>query len=140
MLTTIFESLKPVQRSLISAFLGLFGYGAWAYLVNSMHGSAAALKAAGVQGSYSFILTFVMTILIEWLYSRVGQTFLSDQANKIFTIFLTCMIVFSASWWINAMAGTPEIFDTVILGYVIGGVYTTSYVIGLAGERVRKQS
>ncbi|MEM7357765.1 MAG: hypothetical protein AAF431_01555 [Pseudomonadota bacterium] len=133
-----FASLNPFQRSLVSAFSGLVGYGGWAYLVNSMHGSFAGFKAACVQGSYSFLLTFVMTMMIEGLYRFMSELSDTEQFNKLATIVVTCAIIFSTSWWVNAMAGTPEIFNTVILGYIIGGVYTISYVIGLSREKMQK--
>lgn len=132
--------MTPFQRSLFSAFAALIAYGGWAYLVNSMHGNFAAVKAACVQGSYSFLLTFLMTILIELLY-RVSCAITNvELLSKVLTIVVTCSIIFSASWWVNVLAGTPEIFNTVILGYVVGGAFTASYVIGLAGEKVRKQT
>ena len=132
--------MTPFQRSLFSAFAALIAYGGWAYLVNSMHGNFAAVKAACVQGSYSFLLTFLMTILIEFLY-RVSCAITNvELLSKVLTIVVTCSIIFSASWWVNVLAGTPEIFNTVILGYFVGGAFTASYVIGLAGEKVRKQA
>ncbi len=130
-----FDRLSPLQRSSLSAFAALFGYGGWAYLVNSMHGSMLAMKAACVQGGYSFALTFVMTLLIEGLYRALNRVLYYQRPTQIATVFFTCAILFSTSWWINAMAGTPEIFSTVILGYVIGAIYTTSYVMGLASSR-----
>ena len=96
-----------------------------------MHGAQAAIKAACVQGGYSFALTFVMTMLIEGLYRALHGILLHTKSTAIATVLLTCAILYSTSWWINAMAGTPEIFNTVILGYIVGGVYTASYVKGL---------
>ncbi|MFT4629292.1 MAG: hypothetical protein ACI9WC_000176 [Arenicella sp.] len=139
MISSVFDRMSPFQRSLFSAAVALIAYGVWAYLVNSMHGSFAAAKAACVQGGYSFLLTFVMTILIELLYRASCTITDSDLISKILTIVITCCMIFSASWWVNVLAGTPEIFNTVILGYLVGGVFTAGYVIGLAGERVRKQ-
>ena len=140
MISSVFDRMSPFQRSLFSAFAALIAYGGWAYLVNSMHGSFAAIKAACVQGSYSFLLTFVMTILIELLYRASCAITEIDLVSKVLTIMVTCCIIFSASWWVNVLAETPEIFNTVILGYVVGGIFTASYVIGLAGEKVRKQA
>lgn len=115
----------------MSAFAGLFGYGVWAYLVNSMHGAEAAMKAAFVQGGYSFALTFVMTLIIEALYRVTVRWLGANRRAQAATVFVTCVALFSSSWWVNAMAGTPEIFSTVILGYIIGTIYTVSYVAGL---------
>lgn len=130
-----FNRLSAFQRSLISAIAALLGYGGWAYLVNSMHGESAAFKAACVQGGYSFTLTFVVTMLIEGLYRSLNRVLLNGRTAQAVTVIATCAILFSTSWWINAMAGTPEIFSTVILGYVIGAIYTTSYVAGLAYKK-----
>ena len=139
MISSVFDRMTPFQRSLFSALAALVAYGGWAYLVNSMHGSFAAAKAAGVQGAYSFLLTFVMTILIELLYRASCAITDSDLLRKGLTIVITCCMIFSASWWVNVLAGTPEIFNTVILGYVVGGIFTASYALGLAGEIDRKQ-
>ena len=124
----------------MSAVFALVGYGGWAYMVNSMHGAAVGIKAACVQGSYSFALTFVMTVLIEVLYRFVSSISKIEILIKALTTVVTCAIIFSTSWWVNAMAGTPEIFNTVILGYVIGGVFTIAYVFGLSGEKARTGS
>ena len=128
-----FDRLSALQRSVLSAFAALAGYGFWAYLVNSMHGPEAAFKAACVQGGYSFVLTFVVTLLIEAFFRSLNSAFDNPKVNQTATFVLVCTILFSTSWWINAMAGTPEIFSTVILGYVIGAVYTGTYIKGLAG-------
>ena len=129
-----FAQLSALQRSLVSAFAGLIGYGGWAYLVNSMHGPAAAIKAACVQGGYSFALTFVVTLLIELIFRHLVQLMQRPALAQLATFVLVCSILFSSSWWINVIAGTPEIFSTVILGYVIGAVYTASYIRGLAAS------
>jgi hypothetical protein len=139
MISSVFDRMSPFQRSLFSALAALIAYGGWAYLVNSMHGSFAAIKAACVQGSYSFLLTFLMTILIELLYRVSCAITDADLLRKVLTSVITCCMIFSASWWVNVLAGTPEIFNTVILGYVVGGIFTASYVIGLAGEKDRQQ-
>ena len=123
---------------MISAFAGLIAYGVWAYMVNVMHGIPAAVKAACVQGGYSFTLTFIMTMLIELLYRVASRISRSEIVTNTMTIVSTCGVIFSTSWWVNVMAGTPEIFDTVILGYVVGGVYTAYYVLSLSKAQMRQ--
>lgn len=134
MLEQLFSRLTPIQRSLLSAIAGLVAYGAWAYWVNVMHGADKALMAACVQGGYSFALTFVMTILIEGIYRQFANTPILSPYRRVATVLTTCAIIFSLSWWVNAMAGTPEIFRTVILGYFVGGIFTVGYV----GELVKE--
>ena len=131
MITALFSRLSPLQRSLLSALTGFVFYGTWAFWVNSPHGVAAGVKAACVQGSYSFSLTLVMTLLVESNYRLWSRFFRGQILIQSSTVIVTCGIMFSTSWIINAMAGTPEIFKTVILGYVIGGIYCFVYVQGL---------
>lgn len=127
-----FALLKPYQRSLISGLAGFVFYGAWAFAVNLTHGTAAAIKAACVLGSYSFLLTFTMTVLIETLFRTFFHLLNNTTLIKWITILLTCCLIFSASWWVNVLAETPKILETVILGYVVGGIYTVIYVYSLA--------
>jgi len=131
-MTKFLANASSTQRSMAIALGGLAFYGLWAYLVNMQHGIVAGVQAACVQGSYSFALTFFMTLMIEKLYQRFNQYFDKQILAIITTISLSCAFIFSTSWLVNALAGTPEIFKTVILGYIIGGVYTVVYVVGLA--------
>ncbi len=114
---------------------GFLFYGSWAFWVNSTHGLEPAVKAACVQGSYSFSLTLVMTLLVESLYKLALRLFDDQYLVQWSTILLSCAIIFSTSWIINTIAGTPEILKTVILGYIIGGIYCITYVQGLARGR-----
>lgn len=127
-----FALLNPYQRSLISALAGFLFYGTWAFMVNLSHSSTAAIKAACVQGSYSFVLTLTMTMLIEALFRTFRHLFNNTLLIIWTTILLACGLIFSASWLVNVLAQTPNILETVILGYVIGGSYTVIYVSSLA--------
>jgi hypothetical protein len=127
-----FNQLSLLQRNLLSGLAGFVFYAAWAYLVNYRHGSLAAGKAAVVQGSYSFVLTLCMTMLIEFVYQQLSKSVLSLSLVRWCTIVCCCTMVFSFSWWVNVIAGTPEIFSTVILGYLIGGIFIIAYVSMLA--------
>lgn len=126
----MFDRLSPFQRSLISAFAGLLAYGLWAYFANMAHGFKAGIKAACVQGGYSFVLTFVMTMLIESLYRFLIQK--HWQRATVMTIVTVCLTLYASSWLLNYLVGTPEILMTVLPGYVIGSMYTYSYVLKLA--------
>ena len=128
----LFQSLSALQRSLISAFVGFFFYGSWGIFVNWSHGLMLAVKAGFVQGSYSFILTLCMTMLLEGIFRVNSKIFNKENFINWSTIIISCTAVFSVSWGVNAAAGTPEILRTVILGYIIGGIYSISYVYGLA--------
>jgi len=128
---SLFNRLSLAQRSFIPSITGFLFYGFWAFLVNIMHGPQAAIKAACVQGSYSFMITLGMTLMLEgmlrFFLKLTGWHWFSGFA----TVILSCAPVFIGSWMINVAAGTPEVFETVILGYIIGTLYSSVYVYGL---------
>ncbi|RBP51355.1 hypothetical protein [Arenicella xantha] len=128
----MFDRLSALQRSLVAAFAGFLFYGAWAFAINFAYGQASALKAAAVQGSYSFVLTLSMTLVLEAIFKFMSHFFNQRWLIDWTTVLAGCALVFSGSWIVNVMAGTPEIFKTVILGYVVGGFYCAVYVRGLA--------
>ncbi len=131
-----YKRLSALQRSLISACIGFAFYGSWAVFVNFMHGKESALKAGLVQGGYSFILTFFMTILLEAIYQKARRVISVKNIAITVTVLASCSLAFSGSWFVNYLSGTPEIFNTVILGYIFGGLYSIIYTIGLARETV----
>lgn len=100
-------------------------------MVNIMHGPQVAIKAACVQGSYSFMVTLGMTLMLEAMFYFFIKLTGWYWFSAVITVILSCTPVFIGSWMINVAAGTPEIFETVILGYVVGAVYSSSYVFGL---------
>lgn len=131
----LFERLSLAQRSLIPSIAGFLFYGSWAFLVNIMHGPLAAAKAALVQGSYSFVITLGMTLMLEASYRSLSKLTGWYQTSAVISVVICCAPVFIGSWMINVAAGTPEVFRTVILGYVIGAVYSSTYVTGLLKHR-----
>jgi len=131
----LFDRLSLAQRSILPSLAGFLFYGSWAFSVNVMHGLPAAIKAAIVQGTYSFFITLCMTLLIEVLFRFLRGILPSVWLASVLTVLFSCTPVFIGSWLVNAAAGTPEIFKTVILGYVIGFFFSTTYVIGLHKKR-----
>jgi hypothetical protein len=96
-----------------------------------MHGTQAAIKAALVQGSYSFLITLGMTLMLESMYRFLYKFTNSYWLSAVVSVFLCCAPVFIGSWVLNVAAGTPEVFNTVILGYLLGAVYSATYVRAL---------
>lgn len=127
----LFDRLTLAQRSLLPSLAGFLFYGTWAFAMNIMHGLPIAARSATVQGTYSFFITLGMTLMIEAMFRLFRRVLPSIWLASVLTIIFSCTPVFIGSWLVNVAAGTPEIFRTVILGYVIGLFFSTTYVIGL---------
>lgn len=123
------ESLRRSKtlRGLLAAAGGFLIYGGWAFFINYDHGLPAAIKAGFTQGSYSFTLTLTMAFFMEWLFG------LSENPKWQFslTFFTTCLLIYCTSWGVNALAGTPEIFLTILPGAAFSTLYTLSYTLAL---------
>lgn len=114
-------------RSLGAALAGFLVYGGWAYYVNMSHGEFIGLRSGLLQGGYSFILTFLTTLLMERLY----RSFASHRFPALLTVLVTGVLLFTVPCIIHSIAGTPEILMTVLPGFLIGMVYTTLYTLSL---------
>ena len=123
----------PFVRSVLSGLAGFVVYGGWAYLVNVDHGQDLAMMIGLVQGSYSFALTFIMTLVTEWLFEKCDGQFLTIMA-------IVCTALFVTPYLIHMFIGTPEILMTILPGFVIGSIYTGVYVMGLKRVKVETLS
>ena len=86
-----------------------------------------AMRAGFAQGTFSLVITFVMTIFTEWVYIRVG-----DVPGKLYAITgMISVTLFASAYSIHLFIGTPEILMTILPGFVIGTLYTFAYVTGL---------
>jgi len=122
---SIFE--HTFVRLLAPPFIGFLFYGGWAFWVNYGAGQTLAFKAAFTQGGYSFIITLVLALLIEWLFSR----FKKWPFHLFFIGLITCSFLYVTSWSLNYLAGTPNILLTILPGAAVSTVYTIIYILGL---------
>ncbi len=118
---------SSLMRSFLSGIAGFIAYGGWAYYVNLDHDADLAMMIGLVQGSYSFVLTFVMTLTTESLYKR----FKESKNQVLFVMITVCAGLFTTPYVIHMFIGTPEILMTILPGFVIGMIYTWVYVVGL---------
>lgn len=123
----LFNHSTAKKRSLLSAVSGLLGFGIWAYWVNSEHGQLAAIKAALTQGSYSFIVTFLNTYVIECVY----RCLVNIRFRLVATATLTSLVVCTLSWCVNTLSGTPEVMMTILPGCAISSIYGFAYTLAL---------
>ncbi|MFK8019528.1 MAG: hypothetical protein AB8B86_07160 [Pseudomonadales bacterium] len=119
-------SQSPFWRTLLSALAGFFGYGAWAYVANMSHGSDMAWRAFFTQGGYSFVITIVLTSLMEQLFTRLR--FNPAAKRYWFSTLPICLTLYLTSWGVNFAAGTPNILLTIVPGAVMSTIYVFGYV------------
>lgn len=120
-------SLRKTLHSLLPAVAGFLAYGGWAVYANWSYGTHSALKAGVTQGTFSFVLTLILNLFMLWLY-RLG----GPQPMRILsTVLLTCLLIYSLSWGVNYLAGTPEILMTVMPGWIFSTFYALGYTLSL---------
>lgn len=115
-------------RILVPPLMGLLFYGTWAFWVNSEFGYAAAFRAAATQGAYSFTITLLLALVVEWLF----VLFKSMPWRQCWVGIIACLLLYSTSWGVNALTGTPNILWTILPGAAVSTVYTVFYIITLS--------
>jgi hypothetical protein len=119
---------NAVIRMLVPSFAGLVFYGAWAYWINSDHGQLAALKAAGTQGSYSFVITLSLALTIEWLFQLMKPL----RYRSWWVGSIACLSLYATSWGVNVLSDTPNILLTILPGAAVSTLYTAMYIMTLS--------
>ncbi|MGH1440166.1 MAG: hypothetical protein ACRBBR_08665 [Cellvibrionaceae bacterium] len=115
-------------RILVPPLMGLLFYGSWAFWVNSEFGQTAAFRAAATQGSYSFAITLLLALVVEWLF----VLFKLLPWRQFWVGLIACLLLYSTSWGVNALTGTPNILWTILPGAAVSTVYTVLYIITLS--------
>ena len=118
---------KSTLQGLASATIGALIYGSWAYYVNMADGAAMALRTSAVQGSFSFCLTLSMSLLLSWLYTRLGHSLPSAIASWL----LNGVFIFSTAYGLQYAAGSKAILMTIGPGFLIGSAYAAAFLFSL---------
>jgi len=113
-------NLPPLVRTLLPALAGFLFYGGWGYFCNMSHGWQMGLQSGLVQGSFSFCVTIVFNLVMEFLYRRLEM--------RALTTVISIVSLVSMSYGVNWLAGTPEILPTIAPGALLGAVYVFNYV------------
>lgn len=119
--------MGALTKSLLSASAGALIYGAWAYWVNMADGESMAIRTGAVQGSFSFVLTLVMTLLLEGLFRLFGQS----RRAAVLSLITVSAFLFSTAYSLQWLAGSQAILMTILPGYLIGTGYAAAYLWSL---------
>jgi hypothetical protein len=123
--------MSPLQKSLLSACTGALAYGAWAYWVNMPDGNAMALRTGAVQGSFSFVITLTMTLMLEGLFRAFGRSMMAAAG----TLAIVSAFLFCTAYALQWAAGSQAILMTIIPGYLIGTAYGGVYLWSLLRQQ-----
>lgn len=125
LLHTVLNNAKV--RILIPPIAGFLFYGTWAFFVNSEHGWMPACKAALTQGSYSFIVTLILALMIEWLFVKLSGV----KGRSLWVLLFAVLMLAITSSTLNLVTGTPNILWTILPGLLVSSVYSVIYIATL---------
>jgi len=121
----------------ISALLAFILWGGWAYYVNDEFGSKSRILSSITQGTFSFIITLLMTKLIAYQYNI--------YPGKLFKIIFPPVITVSATGTllvlIHIKVGTNSIFKTVYPALTVSLIFGffTVYKLHLESAKIKKE-
>ncbi|MGS2718501.1 hypothetical protein ACVBE9_10035 [Eionea flava] len=110
---------------------GFLAYGGWALFINFSHGWYSAAVAGLTQGSYSFTVTLLLAIVIEYLFSALNRTNIHTYWRNISVFITGFSLLVVTSVGVNVITGTPEVLWTVLPGLSVSAVYTVVYILAL---------
>ncbi len=115
------------QRSLIMAVGAMLVQGSWAAYANWDFGVAAGVRAGIVQGTLSSVMTYVVTVTMEWVLGRMERAPRHVAVAAAAALAIATMIVLQAG--MHWLAGTPRILVSILPAVIVGAFYCAIYSI-----------
>lgn len=130
---------EPHARSLVRALslatAGSAAYGGWAAFANSDHGARAAWSAGLTQAGMSFVTTFFLTLLGDWILRRFSRARSQIAAAALVTPGAIAAVLAS----VHTAVRTPNVLLTIAPSVIGGTVFCVAYVAARrAGIGLRK--
>jgi len=122
----------------LSAFAAFFLWGSWAFFINNDGASHTGVISAMTQGSYSFIITLLMTRFLTFQFNRFSEGIFRIVLPPVITVCITGTILI----YIHKMAGTPSILFTVSPALTVALFYSfyTVYKLHLESQLQRENN
>ncbi len=127
------EPKKGFWESILMAAAASLFFIAWGVYVNWAYGYGAVVQVGITQGLISFISTFVSAEVLRRMYialKRVG-------ANGALTVPLGLAIINGSVFCAHFVAGTPEIWMTMMPGAIISVFFCSGYTYRLRLARIK---
>jgi len=100
----------------------------WAAYVNHAHGWQHSVQSAIGQGASSFVMTFLITLVIETLL-RIFKAY-AVSWRLLLAVVLAVFIMLAMQIGVHLLAGTPELLLTIAPPAAIGTGYCFFYTFG----------
>jgi ascorbate-specific PTS system EIIC-type component UlaA len=119
---------NPNRKALLISCAAFLIQGGWAVYANHESGWERSLPAGLVQGLCSFAMTYLSTLLMEYILlaasaASAGWRFVAASGGT----FLFITAVQSLAHW---LAGTPHIARTILPAVIVGAIYCVVYSSG----------
>lgn len=121
------SALAGLARS--GAVHGAFAFlamGAWAAFANRDHGPAAMALAGLVQGAISCAITLILKRSLEAMFARLDGP-VAVVAPPLVTMAVVLVVLLS----LHTLAGTPEVWTTIVVPYTVSSSYVWIYTFTL---------
>ena len=117
-------------RSLVSALVGAVVYGSWGFAANYSVSLSKTQTVALAQGTFSFVLSLLLTGALERLWRRFRSVSIATCIALAVTYPLVILV--------HVCVGTPRIIVTMAPGTLMTGIFVVLYLLNL--RRVSKPS
>ncbi len=120
-MTKLVKSFAPIIAALV--------YGSWAGFSNWQYELSKVFMAALVQGSFAFAATWLLTSTVTWLMARHSET-----PRPILVFFQCAFLLLIIPAGLHFLAGTPNIIQSMLPGFVIGNIYLAFLIKSLTAK------
>jgi hypothetical protein len=115
------------RRALLVGIGAFVLFGGWALFANREHATAAMIRAALAQGSFSFCSSTLSVLLLEYLYG-IGRT---PAQQVVLGAVGTPAIILLAMTGGHLIARTPNLVATLLPSWISGLVFCIVYTINV---------
>ncbi len=123
------EKKKP-RESVVMGVVAMTFFIIWGLVINWEYGWGARLQVGVTQGVISLVSTLFSAELIRWLV-RSGE---GRKRRVFYAGMIGWMIIYGLIAIAHVIAGTPELFLTMLPGLVIGVFFSFGYAFRVSRQ------
>jgi len=117
------QSPDRPRDSLGMGLLAMVAFTLWGLYVNWEYGPGSRIQVAVTQGLLGLTATFFSAEIVVWLV----RIFKERPCPVLLAGAASWVIIYTIVWLVHILAGTPEIFMTVLPGMITGVFFSFGY-------------